>query len=54
MAPIDQNNMRRAISGCIYTLQIKIHTKNNTWNFIIFTITLETFANLGGFQLLGK
>ena len=56
MAPVDQNIIRRAISSYIYTLKIKIHVKDNTSNFIIFTIILETFANLGGrgFQLLGK
>ena len=38
MAPVDQNTMCRAILGYIYTLKIRVHIKDKTWNLIIFSI----------------
>ena len=52
MTPIDftdnQNIMRRVIWGYIYTLMIHIPIYEKTWNFPIFTVTLETFARFDG------
>ena len=56
MAPIDFTNVQKTIRiiiwGYIYTLKIKMHIKNDTWNFIIFTTTLETFVKLSGQRVL--
>ena len=46
--------MRGIIWGYIYTLSIKIHIKDNTWNVIIFTTIQETLAKFGGRGLLRK
>ena len=40
--------MRGVIWGYIYTLNMKIRIKDDTWNGTIFTITQDAFAKLGG------
>ena len=44
----DQRSMCRVILGYIYTLMTKISINEKTWNCLIFTVTLEKFAKLGG------
>ena len=38
----------RSYWGYLTTLEFKMHTKDNTWNVIFFTIVQEIFAKLGG------
>ena len=49
MAPIDfthdQNTIRGVIWGYTYTLNIEIHTKDHSWDIIIFTIIPEITAH---------
>ena len=51
MARVDltnhQNSVRGVIWGYIYTININIRIKDNTWNVIIVTIKQYTFAKLG-------
>ena len=47
----DKNTMPRVIWGHMYLLEIKIYTKDNTWNVIIIAIMQEAFAKLGGCRL---
>ena len=43
-----QNTMRRVIYGYIYTLTIKIHIKEKTWNCFVPIVITEKFAKIGG------
>ena len=49
MAPIDfthdQNTIRGVTWGYTYTLNIEIHTKDHSWDIIIFTIIPEITAH---------
>ena len=53
----NQNTKCRVIWDRIYTCQIKIYSRDKTWNIVGFTITLDKFSKLGaynsGYSILG-